>query len=125
MRYYAPSVFDSGVSMLLYFFLITITGFSLWEFAHVKVRKQSPRAHFRSVVPLGWAAAAFGIVGLFIQYQQAFSEIEAAGDISPQIVASAMRTAFSYPVLGFICLGFSYFFRFINQRSGSEPTGQS
>ena len=70
---------------------------------------------FRSAVPLGWAAAAVGIAGLFQQYLTGFEMIEAAGDISPSIVASALRSGFAYPVLGFLCLAIGYVFKFVNQ----------
>lgn len=70
---------------------------------------------FRDVTPLGWASFAFAFMGLFNHYSEAFSDIEAAGDISPSIVASAMEPAFGYPTLGCLCLAISYVFRFVNQ----------
>ena len=70
---------------------------------------------FRSVVPLGWAGTAVGFIGLFKQYTDAFEMIEAAGDISPSIVAGALGSGFSYPMLGFLCLAIGYVFKFVNQ----------
>ena len=70
---------------------------------------------FRSVVPLGWAAAAIGLIGLFKQYSDAFEMIEVAGDIGPSIVAEALKSGTSYPMLGFLCLAISYVLKFVNQ----------
>lgn len=111
-----PSITDSGVAVILYTFLLVITGFGLYQFAKSRyLLKEGESMKFRSMVPLGWASLAFGFIGLFNQYKMAFQLIEAAGDISPAIVASAMRTAFNYPILGFLCLAVSYVFRFVNQ----------
>lgn len=53
----------------------------------------------RSLIPLGLAAAAFGFIGLIMEYRDAFELIEAAGDISPSIVAGAFKAGLSYPIL--------------------------
>jgi len=88
----------------------------LWQFIKSRyILKEGETMRFRSVVPLGWAGTAVGFIGLFKQYTDAFEMIEAAGDISPSIVAGALGSGFSYPMLGFLCLAIGYVFKFVNQ----------
>ena len=77
--------------------------------------KQGESMNLRSLIPLGLAAIALGLVGLFLEYTVAFETIEATQDISPSIVASAIKEAFSYPILGFLTFSISCVFRFVNQ----------
>jgi hypothetical protein len=114
MHFLAP--YESPVAVILYMFLLLIVFVGGWQFIQIRyLLKEGETLRFRSVVPLGWAAVALGFVGLFLQYSTAFEAIEMAGDISPAIVAAAMRPAFSYPMLGFLCMAISYIFRFVNQ----------
>lgn len=108
--------YESPVAVILYMFLLLIVACGSWQFIQIRyVLKEGETLRFRSVVPLGWAAVALGFIGMFLQYSEAFAAIEMAGDISPSIVAAAMRPAFSYPMLGFVCLAIGYVFRFVNQ----------
>ena len=78
------------------------------------------------VVPLGALCLVIGFLGFFIQVKQTFEAIEVAGDISPQIVASGIKDGYDFPIIGFIGLGLSYAFRFINSQmieNNSEPDG--
>ena len=45
----------------------------------------------------------------------AFEAIEAAGDISPSIVAGALKAVWAYPILGMLTLAISCVFRYVNQ----------
>jgi nicotinamide riboside transporter PnuC len=115
-----PLIYESGISIILYLFLLLIIILGLWRFITCRyLLKDEQSVRFRSVVPLGWAAVAIGFIGLFKQYYEAFQAIEAAGDISASIVAEAMGSAFTYPLLGFLCLAFSYVFQFVNQNLDS------
>jgi hypothetical protein len=108
--------YESPVAVILYMMLLLIVVLGSRQFIQIRyVLKEGETLRFRSVVPLGWAAVGLGFIGMFIQYSAAFAAIEMAGDISPAIVAAAMRPAFSYPILGFACLAISYVFRFVNQ----------
>jgi hypothetical protein len=111
-----PSIFDSGIAFILYAFLVFIVGTGLWQFVKSRyLLKEGEEIHLRSLIPLGGAAAAFGFIGLYKQWSDAFEAIELAGDISPSIVAAAMSAGVSYPALGFLILAISCVFRFVNQ----------
>jgi hypothetical protein len=88
----------------------------LWQFIKSRyLLKSGESMQLRSLIPLGLAAAAFGFIGLFMEYREAFELIEAAGDISPSIVAGAFKAGWSYPILGLLSLAISCVFRYINQ----------
>lgn len=110
-----PHPLDSGMSMLLYLFLLYIIAMGAWQFIRVRIRRDAT-AKPRSLVPLGAAALVVGLMGLFQSHQNAFDAIESAGDISPSIVAGAMRGGYSYPILGLFCLAVSFLFRYTNRR---------
>lgn len=111
-----PSLFDFGFASILYLFLAYILGMGLWQFRQIRLLNENEESvHARSLVPLGWAAVAMGFVALIQRYREAFDLIEAAGDISPSIVASAMSAALSYPTLGLLCLAISFLFKYFNQ----------
>lgn len=111
-----PAIYESNVALLIYAFLIYIIAMGLWQFVKSRyLLKHGESMQLRSLIPLGGAAAAFGFVGLFIQYSDAFEAIEAAGDISPSIVAGALKEAVSYPILGLLALAVSCVFRYVNQ----------
>ncbi len=111
-----PYLFHSNVSLLLYAMLLYISIVGLLQFIKVRyLLKPGDSMIFRSLVPLGVAAAVLGFVGLFVQYRESFEAIELAGDISPSIVAASMKDAFTYPIMGLLTLCISYVFRFLNQ----------
>jgi hypothetical protein len=111
-----PPIFESNIALLLYACLAYIVGMGLWQFIKSRyILAEGDSMQLRSLIPLGIAGVALGFVGLFLQYSEAFEVIEAAGDISPSIVAGAMKSAFSYPALGFLSLAISCIFRYINQ----------
>src|SRR4051812_11704803 len=93
-----PASYESGFAIILYMFLLFIVAVGLWQFVKSRyLLKEGESMRMRSLIPLGGAAAAFGIVGLLKHYADAFEAIEIAGDISPSIVAGALRSAMSYP----------------------------
>lgn len=111
-----PYLFHSNVSLLLYAMLIYISVVGLLQFIKARyLLKPGDSMIFRSLVPLGVAAAVLGFVGLFVQYRESFEAIELAGDISPFIVAASMKDAFTYPIMGLLTLSISYVFRFLYQ----------
>jgi|SRR5688572_32932168 len=111
-----PSILQSNISLLLYAFLAFIVVMGLWQFIKSRyLLKSGESMQLRSLIPLGLAAAAFGFIGLFMEYRDAFELIEAAGDISPSIVAGAFKAGWSYPILGLLTLAISCVFRYINQ----------
>jgi hypothetical protein len=111
-----PSIFDSGIASLLYVLLLFIAGTGSWQFVKSRyVLKEGTEVRFRSLIPLGGAAAAIGLIGLYKQWSDAFEVIELAGDISPSIVAGAIAGGLSYPALGFLILAISCVFRYVNQ----------
>lgn len=110
-----PSLFHSNVSLLLYAMLIYILVVGLLQFIKARYLLQPGDSMiFRSLIPLGVAAAALRFVGLFVQYRESFAVIEVA-DIRPSIVAAALKDAFAYPILGLLTLSISCVFRFVNQ----------
>ena len=95
-----PPIFQSNISLLLNSFLAFIVVMGLWQFIKSRyLLKNGESMELRSLVPLGLAAAAFGFIGLIMEYRDAFELIEAAGDISPSIVAGAFKAGLSYPIL--------------------------
>lgn len=112
-----PLIYESGIAIILYALLMLIIILGAWRFIKSRyLLKEGETLRSRSVVPLGWSAAALGFIGLFKQYYETFQAIEAAGDISASIIAEAIGPAFTYPTLGFLCLAFSYVFQFVNQK---------
>ena len=111
-----PYLFQSNVSLVLYALLMYVVSMGLWQFIKSRyLLKPGESRRLRSLIPLGLAAAAFGFIGLFVQYSHAFEAIEVAGDISPSIVAGAFRDGWSYPILGMLTLAISCVFRYVNQ----------
>lgn len=111
-----PSIYDSGIAFILYAFLIFIIGTGAWQFAKSRYfLKEGETFRFRSLIPLGGAAVAFGFMGLYKQWTDAFDAIVLANDISPSIIAGAMGDGVSYPALGFLILAISCVFRYVNQ----------
>ena len=111
-----PFIFESGISLLLYAFLFFIIIAGLWQFIKSRfLLKEGEVMRFRSLIPLGGAAAAFGFIGLFKQYSDAYQAIEMADDISASIVAGAFDSGWPYPMLGLFCLAVSCVFRYVNQ----------
>ena len=111
-----PFIFESGISLLLYAFLFFILIAGLWQFIKSRfLLKEGEAMRFRSLIPLGGAAAAFGFIGLFKQYSDAYQAIEMAGDISVSIVAGAFGAGGSYPMLGLLSLAISCVFGYVDQ----------
>lgn len=111
-----PAIYESNVSLILYAFLTFIIVLGVWQFVKSRyLLKEGESMRLRSLIPLGLAAAALGFVGLFIEYREAMEAVEASEDISPSIVAGAIKAAFSYPILGLVTLAISCVFRYVNQ----------
>lgn len=110
---YIPFFFDSWASATLYFFLAGVIAVGIWQFIQIKSGKVEK---VRSLVPLGAVAVCIGFIGNFIKITGAFEAIEAAGDISPQIVAGAIKQGPPYVVLGFVILAVAFVFKYVNQR---------
>jgi hypothetical protein len=110
-----PAPYESVFAVVLYMFLLFIVAVGSWQFVKSRYQlKEGESMRMRSLIPLGGAAAAFGIVGLLKHWADAFEAIELAQDISPAIVAEAMKSAVSYPFLGFFILAVSCVFRYVN-----------
>jgi hypothetical protein len=111
-----PVPYESGFAIILYMFLLLIVATGSWQFVRSRYQlKEGESMRMRSLIPLGGAAAAFGIVGLLKHWADAFEAMQVAEDISPTIVAGAMKSAVAYPILGFFILAVSCVFRFVNQ----------
>lgn len=107
-----PSFFDSIFSIVLFGLLLLIVILGIVQFVRIKTGKVDK---VRSLVPVGALAITIGILGYINGMIDAFNAIEAAGDISPQIVAASFSNVGEYLVLGLISLAFSFVFRFVNQ----------
>ncbi len=112
MRFPYPA--ESGIAFILYVLLVFIVAMGIWQFIISRYLAETTKP--RSLVPLGGAAAAFGFIGLYSQWSEAFEAIEMAGDISPAIVAGALHNGVSYPTFGFLILAISLVFRYVNSR---------
>ncbi|MEQ8245136.1 hypothetical protein [Fulvivirga sp.] len=107
-----PSPLDSFLSVALYVLLVFIIYKGVAQYI---LKSKEGVEEARSLVPLGAIGLIFGIIGYIRGYMMAFEAIEAAGDISPSIVAASFGQSGSYPILGLICLAVSYLFKYINQ----------
>lgn len=109
-----PSLFESGIATLLYLFLFFIVGMGLWQFVQPYFKSQVSERKLKSLIPLGAAATVLGVIGIIQGYINTMEIIEAAGDISPAIVAQGFKNSFSYGVLGLLSLAASFAFKYLN-----------
>ncbi|UII24000.1 hypothetical protein [Fulvivirga ligni] len=105
-----PPLFDSWISISLYLLLVFIIIQGIRQY--LAKDEDSPERK-RSLIPLGAIGVIFGAIGYAKVYRDAFDAIAAAGDISPTIVASALRNGASYPILGLLCLAVTFAFKYI------------
>ena len=106
-----PPLLPIGMSSILYLFLIYILAMGFWQLFSIRVGKT---IHVKSLVPLGAAAVVVSVIAFVQHYRRVFEAIEQAGDISPSIVAAGFKGAFSYPILGLLCLAIAYVFKYAN-----------
>jgi hypothetical protein len=107
-----PHPFDSYLSSSIYLLLVFIIYKGVIQY--LKLRKDS-ELKIRSLIPLGAIGLILGIIGHVRLYIKTFEAIEVAGDISPQIVASALGKGGSYPILGLLVLAVTFLFKYLNQ----------
>ncbi|MDH5381531.1 MAG: hypothetical protein OEW75_11795 [Cyclobacteriaceae bacterium] len=106
-----PNPLQSNIAISQYLIIAGILFYGIKQYILFKKGHETNKSY---VIPLGALCLIFGFIGLFITMKEAFNSIEAAGDISPQIVAHSISAAYDYPILGLIGLALSYAFKFIN-----------
>jgi hypothetical protein len=106
-----PNPLTSSIALFQYLFLLAILVLGIRQYV---LTRQGIYVNKYFVIPLGVLCLILGFVGLFVHIKQAFALIDAAGDISPRIVAQGIKDAYDYPILGLIGLALSYAFKFIN-----------
>ena len=108
-----PNPLQSNIALFQYIFISGIIVLGILQY--IKARNGTT-VNTSYVVPLGVLCLILGFIGMFQTYREAFQTIEAAGDISPQIISNALGTAFDYPILGLFGLAISYSFKFVNSK---------
>ena len=106
-----PNPLHSYIALAQYILVIGIFIIGIYQRVQLKNGISINKSY---VIPLGATCLIFGFIGLLVSIKEAFRTIEAAGDISPQIVANSFSEAYDYPILGLFGLAFAYLFRFIN-----------
>lgn len=107
----------SWVSILMYTLLIYIIYIGVWQFRILRIKGTQGHPFFMSsLVPIGAVILCLGFLGHVMNIRMAFEAIEAAGDISPEIVAGSLKNSFNYVILGFLSLGFSFLFKYLNSK---------
>ena len=107
-----PPIDELGYPTLMYLLIGYILLMGLLQLHEVKVEGKESK---KSYVPLGGMALVLGIIAFIQKIRMAFDAIEAAGDISPQIVAANISGAYAYPTLGLIGLALAYLFKYLKQ----------
>ncbi len=109
-----PPFTDSAMSVFMYLSTAYILVCAITALYFRIKLSAAPGWAVRPVVWLGAANAALGLFGFFLNYTQAMQAIQAAGDISPSILAGAYVLSGSYPVLGFLSLSIAFLFQFFS-----------
>ncbi len=104
-----PNPLDFGFSTLVYLILIYI----FWLGISHLIRPTEETDNHKKIIWLGAIGLVVAVMGYVFEMRQAFSAIEEAGDVSPALVASAIKDATSQPILGLLCLATSFTFKFI------------
>lgn len=113
-----PHPFSSVFAAVLYLilFYILIIGF----LQYYKPERLTLPIFKKSLVPVGIIGLAVGFWSLVYTIQQAFDAIEAAGDISPSMVAGGIASGYAYIYLGILCLIVSLVFYYFNHKKRKE-----
>ena len=113
-----PYLATSWISIVLYIFLFLIFGIGLWQSVDKYIFKRS-KLSTHSLVPLGLAALTFGFIGLIKGYMDALQAADAVGEMTKIQLAHALvhgsLLGAPYPILGLLCLGLSFVFKYVNQ----------
>lgn len=109
-----PHPFYSGFATALYLLLmyILVVGF----LQHYRMEWLRHPVLRRSLIPVGVIALATGFWGLIRNTQETFDAIEAAGDISPSLVAAGISSGYPLLHLGLLCLILSLVFYYFNHK---------
>ncbi|WP_040496933.1 hypothetical protein [Fulvivirga imtechensis] len=113
-----PYPVSSWISVVLYLCLFLIFGIGLWQSLNKHLfRKPGLSGH--SLVPLGLTALTFGVIGLVKGYMDVLQAADAAGEMTKIQLAHALvhgsLAGAPFPILGLLCLGLSFVFKYINQ----------
>ena len=104
--------YEMGISVILYSFLgyITIMGGIQWyQYKFGELTK------VKSYVPLGAVALIVGVIGNVVRVRQAFDAIAAAGDVSPELVASEITRGYDFLIIGLVTLAVAFLYKYITQ----------
>ena len=106
-----PPVIESYNSVLLYALLLFVIIYG--GFHYLKQDKnQLPKAG-SVLLWSGLFSFTIGLLGMFTRYYQTFDLFDQVGDVSPQIVATGIKSALVYPILGFFILALVFLFRLV------------
>lgn len=113
-----PHPFSSVLAAILYLilFYILIIGF----LQYYKPERLTLAIFKKSLVPVGIIGLAVGFWSLVYTIQQTFDAIQAAGDISPSMVAGGITSGYPYLYLGILCLIVSLVFYYFNHKKRKE-----
>lgn len=113
-----PLFSASWISIVAYIMLVLIVGMGTWQFFSKQFVKKA-RFLSWSLVPLGLASLSFSLIGMIKSYVVAFHAADAVGEMSKVQLSHAIVHGFlngaPYPILGLLCLGISFVFKYINQ----------
>lgn len=113
-----PHFTTSWLSILMYFMLLLIVGLGVWQFVNKYVLKKPPVLS-KSMVPLGFAALAFGLIGIIMSYMTTLEAADAAGKLTKIELAHALvhgsLDGAPYPILGLLCVAISFLLYYINK----------
>jgi len=76
--------------------LIAILGLFLWGF----LKKGNHEKAVSLLIHLGWLAVAWGFLGRTFGLINAFNQVEAAGELTPRLLAGGMKMALVDPLFG-------------------------
>ncbi|MFW6310469.1 MAG: MotA/TolQ/ExbB proton channel family protein [Prolixibacteraceae bacterium] len=76
--------------------LLVITGLIFWGF----LKKGNHEKSMNLLVHLGWFAVAWGFLGRTFGLIHAFDQVEAAGELTPHLLASGLKMALVDPLFG-------------------------
>lgn len=89
---------------------ITMLVFTVHKIIRIFVQHNYTKAGLDMILLFGSLALVTGILGQAIGLFMAFNAIEAAGDISPALIAGGFKVSMIAPLYGFFAFIFSLFF---------------
>lgn len=113
-----PHPFYSIFATVLYLILVYILIIGLLQY--YKPERLNVSVLRKSLIPIGVIGLAVGFWSLVYTIQQAFDAIEAAGDISPSLVAGGISSGYPCLYLGILCLIISLVFYYFNHEKRKE-----